>query len=55
MSPRQIRAVRLAHRFMPRLWDFAYPSNGRGYHRARRIAFRAWAYAFHLRVVLSDV
>ena len=55
MSPKQIRAVRAAHRFMPRLWAFAYPYNGRPYKMARRLAFRAWAYAFRLRVQLLDV
>jgi len=55
MTPREIRAVRLAKGFMPRLWDFAYPLRGRGYGRARRIALRAWAVAFELRVRLLDV
>lgn len=54
MTPRQIRAVRVAQRFMPRLWAFAYPLEGRGYARSRRVALRLWAYAFRLRVRLSD-
>lgn len=55
MTPRQIRAVRVAERFMPRLWDFAYPFSGRGFKRSRRLAFKAWALAFRLRVQLLDV
>lgn len=55
MTPRQIRAGRAAERFMPRLWDFAYPLEGRSYRRARLIAFKAWAYAFKVRVRLSDI
>jgi hypothetical protein len=55
MTPRQIRAVRVAERFMPRLWDFSYPCNGRGFKRSRRVAFRAWVLAFRLRVQLLDV
>lgn len=55
MTPRQIRTVRAAERFMPRLWDFAYPLHGRPYRRARLLAFKAWAYAFKVRVALLDV
>jgi hypothetical protein len=55
MTPREIRHVRLAEKFMPRLWDFAYPSHRRGYRAARRIALVAWAYAFKVRVRLWDV
>lgn len=55
MSPRHIRAVRLGRRFMPRLWAFAYPMEGRGFKRSRRIALNLWAYAFRLRVKLLDV
>jgi hypothetical protein len=55
MTPRQIRAVRAAERFMPRLWDFAYPMEGRRYKQARRIALRAWAFAFRVRIQLLDV
>ncbi len=55
MTPRQIRAVRVAERFMPRLWAFAYPVRGRQFKRARRVALRAWAFAFHIRVQLLDV
>lgn len=54
MTPREIRAVRAARQFMPRLWAFAYPYDGRGYERSRRLALRAWAYAFRLKVRLSD-
>lgn len=55
MTPRHIRAERVARRFMPTLWHFAYPLNGRPYRRARLLAFRAWVYAFKLRVALLDV
>jgi hypothetical protein len=55
MTPRQVRAVRVAERFMPSLWAFAYPMSGRGFDRSRRVALRAWAFAFHLRVRLLDV
>lgn len=55
MSPRQIRAVRVAKGFMPKLWDFAYPTQGRGYRTGRRVALAAWIYAFKLRVKLLDV
>ena len=55
MTPRQVRAGRLAKRFMPSLWHFAYPLQGRPYRRARLLAFRAWAYAFKVRVALLDV
>lgn len=55
MTPRQIRAVRVAGRFMPKLWAFAYPVERRGYARARRMALRAWCFAFHVRVQLLDV
>lgn len=55
MTPRHIRAVRLSERFMPKLWDFAYPVSGRQYTRARRVALRAWTFCFRLRVRLSDV
>lgn len=55
MTARESRAVRVAKRFMPRLWHFAYPAHGRGYERSRRIALRAWAFAFRLRVKLGDV
>lgn len=55
MTPRQIRGIRVAERFMPRLWSFAYPIEGRSYKSARRIALRAWACAFRLRVTLLDV
>ena len=55
MTPRQIRAVRVGERFMPRLWDFAYPLSGRRYTRARRVALRVWGIAFRVRVALLDV
>lgn len=55
MTPRQIRGVRVAERFMPGLWAFAYPLKGRPYRRARLLAFKAWAYAFKVRVALWDV
>lgn len=55
MTPRQIRAVRASERFMPRLWAFAYPIHGRPFKRARMAAFRAWAFAFRVRVQLLDV
>lgn len=55
MTPRHIRAVRVAERFMPRLWAFAYPMEGRRYTRARRAALRLWVYAFRVRVQLLDV
>ena len=31
------------HHFMPRLWAFAYPLNGRGMRPLRRLAARVWA------------
>jgi hypothetical protein len=40
---------------MPKLWDFAYPLDGRGFARARRIALRAWCFAFKVRCQLADV
>lgn len=55
MTPRQIRAIRVADRFMPRLFAFACPIEGRSYKSSRRIALRAWAFAFRLRVRLLDV
>ena len=55
MTPRQIRGVRVAERFMPRLWDFAYPACGRRYARARRVALKAWVFCFTVRVRLLDV
>lgn len=55
MTPRQIRGCRVAERFMPRLWAFAYPLEGRGYSRSRRVALRLWAFAFRVRVQLLDV
>ena len=55
MTPRQIRGLRVADRFMPRLLAFGCPFQGRGYKTARRIAFRAWCVAFRLRVQLLDV
>ena len=55
MTPRHIRACRAHERFMPSLWAFAYPMDGRGFARSRRVAFRLWAYAFLLRVKLLDV
>ena len=55
MTPRQIRGLRVAERFMPRLWSFGYPISGRGFKRSRRVAFRLWCEAFRLRVRLFDV
>lgn len=55
MTPRQIRATRVAERFMPSLWAFAYPMNRRPFKRARMVAFRAWCFAFKVRVQLLDV
>jgi hypothetical protein len=55
MTPRQIRHLRAAERFMPRLWCFACPFHGRGFVRARRIAFKAWCFAFTVRVRLVDL
>jgi hypothetical protein len=50
---------RLIHRqsevFMPKLWAFAYPFSGRGFRRSRRLAFKAWAWAFHVRVRMLDL
>ena len=55
MSPRDIRVVREAHRFMPKLWDFAYPIKGRRYTVARRAALRLWTFAFRMRVMSMDL
>jgi hypothetical protein len=55
MSPRQIRVYRESERFMPGLFAFAYPVSGRRYRRWRLIALRAWAFAFQVRVRLSDL
>lgn len=55
MTPRQIRHIREAERFMPRLWAFAYPMKGRSYRKLRTLAFRAWAFAFHCRVRSLDL
>jgi hypothetical protein len=55
VTPREIRAVRLSRRFMPKLWSFAYPIHGRGFERSRRIAVRLWGFAFRVRVALLDV
>lgn len=55
MTPRQIRAVREAERFMPKLWDFAYPVKGRRYTRARRAALRLWGFCFTVRVRLIEL
>jgi hypothetical protein len=51
MSPRDIRADRLAAKFWPRLWAFAYPIGGRGWPALRLWAFRLWAEGlrWHLR------
>ena len=50
MTPRQIRGVRVASRFLPGLWDFGYPSEGRGLRPLRLLALVVWCYAFKLRV-----
>jgi len=55
MTPRQIRAARVAEKFMPKLWDFAYPMKGRRYTKARRAALRLWGFCFRVRVYLADV
>ena len=55
MTPREIRRVREGRRFMPRLWEFAYPPSGRRFGRLRRAALRAWCAAFRVRVVLLDL
>ena len=44
----------LLNQFMPGLFAFAYPVRGRQFKRARRIAFKAWAFAFHVRVRMLD-
>lgn len=54
LSPRARRMAELGERFMPRLYAFAYPMSGRGFHRSRRVAFTLWAYAFRVRVLLLD-
>jgi hypothetical protein len=54
MRPRDARIHREAQRFMPRLWSFAYPFHGRSFKRGRRLAFKAWAWAFHVRVRMLD-
>lgn len=46
MSPRGIRAARLAPSVAPRLWAFAYPFTGRGWRPLRWWAFRLWAWWF---------
>lgn len=48
MTPRQIRAGRLAVGFMPRLWAFAYPLKGRGLRPLRLVAATVWAKLFAL-------
>ena len=55
MTPRQILVYRDSKRFMPRLFSFAYPLHGRHFKQARRIAFKAWVFAFQVRVRLSDL
>lgn len=45
----------LAHSFMPRLWDFAYPLRARRYRRARSAALRLWGYAFRVRLALAEM
>lgn len=55
MTPRQIRFTRQAERFMPRLWDFAYPPGGRGYGVMRRIALRAYCRAVQVRWLLFEL
>lgn len=54
MTNEQIRRVRLAQHFMPKLWDFASPRRGLQWSRARRVAFKAWCFAFRVRVQLLD-
>lgn len=39
---------------MPRLFAFAYPLRGRPHRRVRLVALKAWAFAFRVRVPLSD-
>jgi hypothetical protein len=46
MSPRSIRAARLADRVAPRLWAFAYPPSGRGWRPLRLVAVSVWAWWF---------
>jgi hypothetical protein len=46
MTPRQIRAGRVAVGFMPRLWAFAYPLQGRRWRPLRLVAFTAWSRLF---------
>ena len=55
MSSRHIRIMRLSRAFMPGLYSFAYPLEGRTYKAARRVALRLWGEAFWLRVRLLDV
>ena len=55
MSPRHIRIMRLSRAFMPGLYAFAWPVEGRSYKASRRIALRLWAEAFSLRIRLFDV
>lgn len=50
MTPRQIRGVRVAFRFLPGLWGFGYPSEERGLRSLRLLALVVWCYAFKLRV-----
>jgi len=50
VTPRQIRAGRIAHELAPRLWDFAYPMHGRGMPWVRLVAFRLWCLLLRLRL-----
>jgi len=43
-----------AAEFMPRLWKFVYPLDGRRFERSRRVALRAWAFAFRCHVQMHD-
>jgi hypothetical protein len=52
MTPRQIRASRVAQAHWPRLWAFAYPVR-QPYEPLRRVALRVWYLG--LRWALRDV
>lgn len=48
MTPRQILAGRVADRVAPRLFAFAYPTTGRGFQLARRLALRLWCWRLRI-------
>lgn len=55
MTPRQILAGRVADRVAPRLFAFAYPSKGRGFGLARRLALRLWRFLLRIELARADL